>query len=63
MNALDRRELRQALRREPVEELHGRARICAARVWVADIGGEEFEEAIGSAGAGRGDKCGGMMRK
>ena len=49
MKALDRRELRHALGREPVEKLRRRARIGAARVRVADVGSEEFEEAIGGA--------------
>jgi hypothetical protein len=42
MHALDRRELRHALRREPIEEIRRGARIGAARVRIADIGGEEF---------------------
>ncbi len=60
MNALDRRELRDALRLKPIEEFRRRARIGAARVRVPDLRGEEFEEAIGSAEAGRGDKRGGV---
>ena len=46
MHALDRRELRDALRLKPVEELRRRARIGAARVRVPDLRREEFEEAI-----------------
>jgi len=56
VNALDVGELRHALRREPVEKLRRRARVGAARVRVANLGGEEFEEAIGSTGASRSDK-------
>jgi hypothetical protein len=56
VNAPDVRELRHALRCEPIEELDGRVRMGAARVRVADIGGEEFEEAVRSTGAGGGDK-------
>jgi len=52
--------LRHALRREPIEKLRRRARIAASRVLVADIGGEEFEDAIGSTGAGCGNKRGRM---
>jgi hypothetical protein len=60
MHALDRREPRDAARLEPIEEFDGGARIGAARVRIADIGGEEFKEAIGGAladgdeGRGRG---------
>ncbi len=58
---------RHALRRRPVEEFRRRARIGGARVRVPDLRGEEFEEAIGSTGAGRGDKrgcvCGGDGRE
>ena len=54
--ALDRSELRHALRRQPIEKLYRRARIGAARVRVADRGGEEFEEAIRGARAARGDE-------
>jgi hypothetical protein len=50
VNALDVAELHHALRRKPVEKLRRRARVGAARVRVADVGGEEFEEAIGSTG-------------
>ena len=60
MNARDLVELRHALRRQPVEKLLGRACVGAARVRVANLGGEEFEEAIGSTGAGRGDEGGGV---
>ena len=56
MHALDRRELRDALRLKPIEEFPRRARIGAARVRVPDLRGEEFEEAIGGARAGGGDK-------
>ena len=60
VNALDAGKLRDALPREPIEKLRRCPRIGAARVCVADIGGEEFEEAIGSTGAGRGDEGGGV---
>jgi len=43
------------LRRQPVEEFHRRPRIGAARVRVADGGGEEFKEAVG------GDEGGGEV--
>ena len=33
----------------PIEEFPRRVRIGAARVWVPDLRGEEFEEAIGRA--------------
>ena len=56
MHALDRRELRDALRLKPIEEFRRRARIGAARVRVPDLRGEEFEEAIGGARAGGGDQ-------
>ena len=49
VDALDRREPRHAARRKPVEEFHGRARIGAARVRVANVGGEEFKKAVGGA--------------
>ena len=62
MNALDVAELRHALRRKPIEKLRRRARIGAARVRVANLGGEEFEEAIGSTGASRGDEGGRVSR-
>ena len=58
MHALDRRELRDAVRLEPIEEFRRRARIGAARVRVADLRGEEFEEAIGGALAAGGDEGG-----
>ena len=61
MHALDRRELRDAMRRKPVEEFHRRARIGAARVRVADLRGEEFKEAIGRALAAGGDESGGAI--
>ena len=56
MHALDRRELRDALRLKPIEEFRRGARIGAARVRVPDLRGEEFEEAIGGALAGGRDK-------
>ena len=56
MHALDRRELRDALRLKPIEEFPRRARIGAARVRVPDLRGEKFEEAIGRAQAGCGNK-------
>ena len=49
VNALDFAELRDALRRQPIEKLDSRARIGAACVRVAGIGGEEFKEAIRGA--------------
>jgi hypothetical protein len=49
MDALDIREPRHALGVKPVAEVQRRARIGAARVRVADVGSEEFEEAIGGA--------------
>jgi hypothetical protein len=58
MHALDCRDLRHAASREPVEEFQSRARIGAARVRVANVGGEEFKEAIGGARAGGADKGG-----
>jgi hypothetical protein len=33
----------------------------AARIWIADIGGEEFKEAIGRALADGGDDSGGLI--
>ena len=48
--------LRDAARLQPVEEFDGGARIGAARVRIADIGGEEFKEAIGRALADGGDE-------
>ena len=62
MHALDRRKLPYSSRGKPVEEFHGRARIGAARVRIADIGGEEFKEAIGGALANGGDEGGGVGR-
>ena len=56
MLALDRRELRDAFRLKPVEEFRRGARIGAAGVRVADVGGEEFEEAIRRARTGGGDQ-------
>jgi hypothetical protein len=56
VDALDIREPRHALRMNPVEEFDGGARIGAARVRVADVGGEEFEEAIGGVFPGCDDE-------
>ena len=58
MKALDGRKLHDALRRKPIEKLDGRTRAGAARVAIANLGDELFEEAIGGAGARRGDKGG-----
>ena len=58
MHALDRRELRDALRLKPVEEFRRRARIGATRVRIPDLGCEEFEEAIGGARTDGGNKGG-----
>ncbi len=44
-----------------IEKLDGRARVGAARVRIADIGGEEFKEAIRRALADSGDKSGGAI--
>src|SRR5271157_4486684 len=55
MHALDRRDLRHAARRKPVEEFDSRARIGVARVRIPDLRREEFKEAIGSALASGGD--------
>jgi hypothetical protein len=52
MDALDDRKLPRAARLKPVEEFDGRARIGAARMRIANVGGEEFKEAIGRARAG-----------
>ncbi len=52
VNARDVGELRHALGRKPIEKLRRGPRIGAARMRVANVGGEEFEEAIGSTGAG-----------
>ena len=46
MHALDRRKLPYPSRGKPVEKFGGGARIGAARVRIADVGGEEFKEAI-----------------
>ena len=56
MHALDRRDLRHAPRRQPVEEFDGGTRIGAARVRIPDLRGEEFKEAVEVALAGGGDK-------
>ena len=45
MHALDPCEPRDAARLQPIEDSRN-ARIGAARVGVADVGGEEFKEAI-----------------
>jgi hypothetical protein len=58
IDALDGRELRHAARLKPVEEVQSRARVGAARVRVANVGGEEFKEAIGGALATSGDEGG-----
>ena len=63
MQALDRRDLRHAARRKPVEEFDSRARIGAARVRIPDLRREEFKEAIGSALASRGDDGVGADRR
>ncbi len=63
MHALDRRKLSYPSRGKPVEEFNGGARIGAARVRIADIGGEEFKEAIGSALADGGDESRGATRE
>ena len=54
MHALDRRELRDALRLKPIEEFRRGSHIGAAGVRVPDLRGEEFEEAIRGARAGGG---------
>jgi hypothetical protein len=54
IHALDRRDLRDAVRRKPVEEFFRRARIGAARVGIPDLRGEEFKEAVGGTLAGGG---------
>ena len=56
MHALDGGDVRDAARLQPIEKLDGSARIGAARVRVADVGGEEFKEAIGGALAGDRDQ-------
>ena len=61
MHALDGGDVRDAARLQPIEEFHGGARIGAARVRIADIGGEEFKEAIGGALADGGDEGGGSV--
>jgi hypothetical protein len=61
VDALNRCEPRHAARRQPVEEFDRRARVGAARVRIAKIGGEEFKEAIGGARAGVGDEGGGAV--
>ena len=61
MHALDGGDARDAARLQPIEEFDGGARIGAARVRIADIGGEEFKEAIGGALADGGDEGGGAV--
>ena len=61
MHALDGGDVRDAARLQPIEEFHGRARIGAARVRIADIGGEEFKKTIGRALASGGDEGGGAI--
>ena len=61
MHTLDRREPRDAARLNPIEKLRRRARIGAAGVRVANVGGEEFKEAIGRALADGGDEGGGAV--
>jgi hypothetical protein len=56
MHALDGRELRHVMRRQPVEEFMRSASIGAARVRVADVGGEEIKEAVGGVFAKGGGK-------
>ena len=63
MHALDRRKLPYPSRGKPVEEFGGGARIGAACVRIADIGGEEFKEAIGGALADGGDEGGSARRR
>ena len=53
MHTLDGGDARDATRLQPIEEFDGGARIGAARVRIANVGGEEFKEAIGRALAGR----------
>ena len=63
MNALDAASCVTPFAASQSKNSVGRARIGAARVRVADIGGEEFEEAIGSTGAARGDERGGVVTR
>jgi hypothetical protein len=49
VNALDVGELHHALRRQPVEKLRRGARVGTTRAPGANLGGEEFREAIGGA--------------
>ena len=58
MHALDGGDVRDAARLQPIEEFYRRARIGAARVRIADVGGEKFKEAIGGALARGGDEGG-----
>jgi hypothetical protein len=53
---------RHAGARAPGQEFIGRAGVGAARVRVADVGREEFEEAHAGALAGRGDEGGQRAR-
>jgi hypothetical protein len=47
--ALNLGKLGDAFRLKPIEEFRRGARIGAPRVRIPDLGGEEFEEAIGGA--------------
>ena len=51
VHALDGGEMRDAARMKPVEEFDRRARIGAARVRVANVGGEEFAMRAGAQSA------------
>jgi len=62
MHALDRRELRDALRLKPIEEFRRGSHIGAAGVRVPDLRGEEFEEAVRGARARGRNKGGGVRR-
>jgi hypothetical protein len=56
MHRLDGGDRRHADARAPAEEFLRRTSIGPARVRVADVGGEEFEEAHRGALAGGGDQ-------
>jgi hypothetical protein len=58
VHAVDRRDLRDALRLKPIEEFRRGTRMSAACVRVSYLRGEEFEEAIRRARPGGGDKAG-----
>ena len=58
MHRLNGADRRHPCARAPGQEFIGGAGIGAARVRVADIGGEEFEEAHAGALAGGGDELG-----